>query len=441
MRRGLLAVAAGSAVALAGAAPAAAQLLAFADEGGRLLRVTDVPVRAAGSVVVDWGSDAARGTVTMRLPARGELSLIESLVGGRRAYTGYLSFGRALPFARTSGAARVRRGSALCADALAGLPFAELENDRGRMELGLRALGEYGGLFGTRCAGPVFEDVERLLPVSRVPIRQLRRGRMRIRLAADAGFSAHGMTGTVRSTLSLTLGSPRTTDLTRTRRPARRGRRGTLLVISGFRIVSVSGEVTGDLLGSADPVECAPLDSCGMAGTLRLAPRLREGDAYLTAVSPEGASRRALRAAVGLAPGGARPGIFTFGAGSWEGDGTVETTVGRPDEPPCTDAATLHGGGLTFDVDGTSVRVAYDPGHEAPPRTRCPGPLLPATYDAAGPVAAATVPLSDFARRRVELRLTRPATVQDDGWGFRTAPSLTVVLERTGVDEQELPGP
>lgn len=428
MRRAVLVATLAAAAPLAGAAPAPAQLIITRGGDEPTVRTTDIPVRPSGEVVVHWRSADAEGTFTWRLPPRGDLTLIRQRAGGRPTLIGHLSFaGSGLaPAGGGHAATRVRRGAALCADTTFAGAFAELENDRGRMELGLRELGEFS-LLRSRCAGPLFEDVQRLLPVVRIPAAQLRRGRMRVRLAADSVFETRGISGTVRSTLSLALGAPRTEGPrgeVRDRTSLRRER----LLSTEFRVVSVTGEIGGDVAGAADRAACAPLDSCGLTGTLRLAPRAREGEGFLNAFAERPLPRSALRAAVGLGPGGRPPHVLAFGGVSWEGEGTIETALARDGEPACADSATLAAGALQLTIAGTRVRATYEGGLVTQLRTRCPGPLF--DLGLSSPLAAVDVPLTDFGRRRVELRLTQPQTLLDDGWSLTTRPALTVVLER-----------
>jgi hypothetical protein len=430
VRRALVAAALTLAAAPAAAAPAQAPPVFIVDgaDGG-------IPVRASGGVVVDWHSDPATceplgrcgldGVVAWRVPRDGSLRVF----GRGRDAAALLGLGEVLEDTGAAATARVRRGPNLCADASPVEALTFLERERGGFPVGL-GREVLAAILGTRCAGPALEDVVDAVPSVRVPLARLRRGRTTIRVRGEGTFAAHGLRGTVTSTLALRLGRPRPD---RRRSPSPFPRRRVRYVVNRFRVAEVRGEVALDVAGADDPRECAPLDSCGLAGVLRLVPRATAGSAELVAVAPARVSRRSLRAAVGLAPGRAPAGVLAFGAAHWAGPGVVATAVGRPDDAvPCRDAVALRGGLVLFEPAGARLEVSYH-ALGAPSRTRCPGPALPAALGT--PLATGDVPLRALGARRVELPLTEPGRVVDDGWAAESRPSLTLVLERREVVE------
>ncbi len=425
------------------AAPSAAtaQLSAVYAGEGRILSVTEIPVRASGALSVTWSSDPATcaavgrcgldGTVTWTVPRGGSIAVIEQLVDGRRRRDALLSL-RDPVATGVSLRARVRRatadGTRICTDAAEGASFMQLTADRGRVGFGL---GEPGNeqLIATRCAGPAMEDVEAALPVLRVPLSRLTRGRTRLRLAGEGTFVAAGLRGLAASSLGLRLGRPRSERYAGGDRRPTTGRRYRTLEVR-YRIAEVRGDVGVDLAGATEPAECGLLDACGVTGTLRLTPALTEGELFVTAEAPASRGSRALQAAVGLAPGPAAPGVEVFGGGYLEGPGRSDVSLARPEGgPPCTDSAPLESAAVMLQPRGDRLRVTFEPGLV---RTRCPGPVA-GYFTEAG---AGELPRSAFAAPRVELRLDAPTTFTDQGWTATSRPALTVVLERVSVRER-----
>ncbi len=402
----------------------------FVDDGAG-----GVPVRASGSLVVEWSSDpetcapvgrcGVEGVTAWRVPGDGSLH-----VHGRgRDAEATLYLSDVLDGLRASAWSRVRRGTRVCADVAEAGVYAEFEQRRGRLPVGFDE-ETISGALTTRCGGPVAEDVAGAIPSLAVPAERLRRGRTTLRLGGTGTFAAHGLRGTVRSTLALRLGAPRAPR-------ARHSPGGFAIrqVVNPFRVAAVTGEVALDVAGSADERECAPLDSCGLGGVVRLVPRLTRGSGNLVAFAAPRVPRARLRAAVGLA-GGRRARALAVGGVTWAGPGLLVSSVGRSEDAvPCRDSVALRRGGLSLSPRGATVRVAYEPLAVNTTRTRCPGPALGA---AARPLATADVPLAAFGRRRVEIALTGPARFEDDGWSVAARPSLTVVLERLPAVERVL---
>lgn len=394
----------------------------------------DIPLRSAGSLVVEWASDPAtcaelgrcglEGVTTWRAPRRGSLRLFPPSHGPA---SGILSLGDFFSAGGSIASSRVRRGRHLCADATGAESFAFLEADRGRIPFGLRPV--LPGVLVTRCGGPVLEDVEGVVPSVAVPYARARRGRMRVDVNGGGEFASHGLRGIVRSTLSLRLGAPQRDA----RREQPRFRTHRVRYVSNrFRVAEVRGEVRLEVAGAAAEAECAPLDSCGMAGVLRVVPRATAGSAELLARVPARLGRRAALVAVGLRPGPVPRGRhLLFGAGRWAGAGMLVASVGRPDDPVnCRDSVLLRHGLLLAEPRGRRLRFSLHTGlaEALGARTRCPGPLATSTFDAA--LAVGELPLAHMRRRRVELTLRDARPLADDGWTIAARPDVTIVLER-----------
>jgi hypothetical protein len=407
--------------------------------GGDVVRQTSVPVTLDGGLSVDFHSDAATcavagrcglsGTVSWRPARKAQLYVIE----GKRSASAFL-FGppgfEGEPSALITAADVQRSGAAgngICADGNADAGSLQFTGDRTALAVGLGGREAADELLTTRCAGPRLADVRSALPARRIPVAALRRGQMTVDLRGEGPFAAGGFGGTVRSDLVLHLGRSKVERNT-SNGPGPRGVRERSLEVR-YRVASVTGGLTADVAGLADPAACGPLDACGLRGTETLAPRLRSGTASLYAYAPATRPPGALRAAVGLAPGGRGSGVQVFGNAQIDDRGEAIASIGRAGEAPCTDRVPLESTILNLAVRGTSVDVGVFPyaGQSTALRTRCPGPPL------ATVIAKATVPLRAFGRPRVTLRLRRGVTLQTDGYTARTRPDLTVVLERTGT--------
>jgi len=412
-------------------------------EGAHIVRTTEARVTSTGGLSVAFSSDPAtcaaagrcglEGTIAWRPGKGGTLYTLDFARGRRRTTVAQLLLGTPLnDLGALHVVARVHRsteaGQGECVDGTTGLAFLVLPVTRGAMTIGLRPHQGLGLELATRCAAPLLDDILAALPERRVAASAMRRGRQDVDLRAERAFTAGGLQGTVRSDLVVHIGVPKEERLPKEAAP--RGRRVRMLT-SEFAIERVSGRLALDVRGEPDPAACGVLDSCGLAGSAVLAPRATRGEAYLTALASARRGRRVLRAAVGLAPGGARA-VETYGTGSWTDRGTIEATIGRTGEPPCTDRGTLGQAALLLTTSGTRVDVVYAPGFGdgAALRTRCPGPVL------GTPLATASVPLRAFARRRVTLRLRRALPAGSDGYTVTARPDLTIVLRREKVTEQ-----
>jgi hypothetical protein len=435
--------------------------------GGRTLSAVQATLRVTGALTVDFHGDEASGCAAARLcgvsgtvtwsPA-GPATLLASgfRSHGKRYESAYLILGDESDSAhapRTS--ARVRRLAAgdaaagVCADvasqALSALGTAPRRGRAVEVRMvGLPAdAGASSEALRTRCAGPMSSDVGALLPSHLISERALLHGHRNLDYSAERPFAAHGLAGTLRSTLVLHVVGGQDVLADQTGQPPGRTRiRRTRYLDLTYRIERVSGQVVTGVSGLADPDLCGPFDACGLLGSVTVAPSASSGGALLEATASARHSRLDLRRAVGLAPGRRAKGISTFGYVSWSRDrGAVTSDLSRGGAPGCLDSEPLAGGGavtLSFTRSGVHVRYGESGnslGEPDPLRTRCPGPGI-GDVTGGGALATGTVPLRAFRGNRVTLRLTRGAAYRSDGYSGRSRSDVTVVLRRTRVAER-----
>jgi hypothetical protein len=291
----------------------------------------------------------------------------------------------------------------------------------------------------TRCAGPLSREVTAALPAPSLTLSALRRGKRTLDFGAQRPFTAGALSGTVTSTLALHLGAARHQP-THTAVPkgvrVRQVRRREVTV--GFAVERLTGTVPVDLAGATSDALCAPLDTCGLAGTLTVAPATAGGTGDLFADASATRTSRAVRAALGVAPGPPAPGLHPAGAVSFKGPrGTLSAQLER-DGGGCSDTVALPAGGtIGLAISGGRLHATYLTENDIaadPLRTRCPGPTL---ADVAGThaLAAGSVSLGALRARDVTLHLTQ-GTGFAGAWSGRSRPDLTLVLRRTRVTER-----
>ncbi len=224
----------------------------------------------------------------------------------------------------------------------------------------------------TRCAGPLPSDLRSALPAILLPA-VLHPG-LHITANGTKAFAAHGFAGTVTSSLLITVGATQTQPLITP---------GERLRSHRFRLVTVpivgvraAGALTARVNGSTNTAVCVLLDSCGVVGTLTVAPAPGVPHGFLTAQAPVSRPLRDVLTALGLATGGRAQGIGVLGTVSWPERGTVTAALDQSSD--CRDTAPLDTGTAILVADGGRTSAEYVPGGlEAPgPRTRCPGPML-----------------------------------------------------------------
>jgi hypothetical protein len=341
-------------------------------------------------------------------------------------------------------------GTHLCADArgtdYAGLPITAVGRRGFTFGLMPPSAGGAGRFFPTQvlpptnCGGPLPADVLRDLPTRKVTLADLRRGPTTIDLSDSVNFAAGGLAGTAESTVEVSVGRL----VTRTRRTPRREarprpspRRTPFRTVEvEYRVTDVTGSVPVDVL--ADPRTCAPLDVCGLSGSLGLTPGPAQGEAYLFVYGRW--PRQVLKRAVGLAPGRIPRNVRAYGYVQLEkATGTVAAALERDGAPACRDSAPVRAGALELSVRGRQVTalMAGFPGltQTDPLRTRCPGPLL-GDFGRPTRLAAGRIPLRAFGRRRLTLHLDTGTSARTPGFRVRSKPDLRIELVRER-DERE----
>jgi hypothetical protein len=283
----------------------------------------------------------------------------------------------------------------------------------------------------THCGGPLAADVLRGLPSRTVTLRRLVRGPTTIDLSGSTEFAAGGLAGTAVSSIEVRLEQMNARRARQRRPPRRRGARKRppiRTVRVEYRVAGVSGSARVDV--RADARTCAPLDACGLAGSVAATPGPAEGEAYLIAYGrlPKSALRRAL----GLAPGPRPRKARLYGYVELEGTGTVAAALDRDGTPACRDSVPLRGGTLELRVRGGNVTASFGGrggiGSDLL-GTRCPGPLA-ADLGSRGHLATGAIPLRAFGRRRLTIHLDRGASLTTTGFELRSRPDLKIELER-----------
>jgi hypothetical protein len=328
-------------------------------------------------------------------------------------------------------------------------PFAGYSTEARRgYSIELRAMGLAVPSFGasenlrTRCAGPMAGDVSALLPAHLIGQRALLHGGRRLDFSADRPFAAHGLAGTVHSTVAMrVIGGEQVLDEGSGGRTVRTHIVRHRALDVTYRVERVSGRVVAGVRGLADPDLCGPLDACGLMGSVTVSTSASAGEAHVNALASIRHSRRDLRRAVGLSPGPRPRGVSVSGFGVLQQQGTVTSDLTRAGAPDCSDSEPVTGpGSLLLDFTGNRAFARYGSGGDAfgglgdPLHTRCPGPGI-ADVVPSGALASATVPLRAFGDRRLTLRLTQGSAYGADGYSGRTHPDVTMVLRRTHVRE------
>ena len=410
-----LSVAVGAiAAAPAGAQTGTAVLFGFGGPtGATIISATDIPVSTTGELVVSFHGDLATGcaasglcgysgTVIVRLGS-GDLFVAKYRHGRATGYDGFLGLGLGLGQALT--VAHVERdGSGFCAD-VRRLDQSLAMNIRPGVAT-LSLLQPDGDVLATRCAGPLDGDLAGTVPRVTTPVRSLLRGRTRFNLRGKQSFASHGLAGTVTSTIVLRLGRPQRQPPSSIFPPGIRTQK-VRTVSEQLQAGAARGSLAALVGGTADATECELLDSCGLAGTLTLAPSFDHLSGSLHAVGPAKRPYRDFLAALGRGPGNPR-GIEVFGEIGWSQGGTVAEALTQAGT--CTDSAVLGGGAVILQPHGSGLVADYAP--ITAPRTRCPGPIVaPGETLATGALARA-----DLRRRTLKLSLSGGPAFQDDGY-------------------------
>lgn len=457
MKRALVpATVAACVLAVAWPAAASAQAVLFGGDGFRTVDLLLSPVRPSGLVTVSFHGDEASGcvaahlcgvsgTVTWKPSGVGLLFAYGMVEGGQRLENGFLTFGDDVSGAPTATSARVRRADnpdALCADA--GVPTSIANAvPRPGSSVAVSLTGSPGTdlagaeLLRTRCAGPMTADVASLLPVRSIGKGAMRRGGAKLDFSADGSFAAHGLAGTLHSTLVLRVGRARSEGGGGGGGGGRTQTIRTRFLEIDYRIEHASGQVATAVAGLSDPDLCGPLDACGLMGTVTLAPQASGGQGYVIAYGSARHSVRELRRALGLVPGPRPRGVRRAGFLSWDHDGgSVTSDLSRAGEPACADSAPVAGGGsVELGFAGSRIGAGYAAGFLGgadPLQTRCPGPNA-GDVSGGNQLATGHLPLQALRGGRLTIRLTNARGYSSDGYSGTSRSDLTIVARRTGI--------
>ncbi|MGH2910477.1 MAG: hypothetical protein ACRDK8_14440 [Solirubrobacteraceae bacterium] len=390
--------------------------------GDHLVSEVDMPVCVTGRLTVTFAGDPATGCATEGLcgysgtetfsPGSGnvgDLNVITTARHGHRSTSATLFVGGpgsplTSAVQRTVSTPTGTRTTA-CSDNVGGLTNLGGE---------LFTLGVRGGratidlahgqqpLLGSRCAGPLDVDLASAMPSRTVALGTLQRGETTIDLMGHGPFAAHGLTGTVSSTLVLTLGRPQHERQTPAVPKGPTQVRVAHSATVGYRITRLSGSAVSTVQSSAMPAVCGPFDACGLGGTITVIPgALARGSVFLsTAGLGSRAPDRELRAQLrGAGPASTR----LLGAGQAGVRGTVQAALTQGGGA-CSDSVALHQFTLRLARVGHWLTVSLAPSVSQaadPLRTRCPGPDLGTQR-----FAAASVPAAVLGRPAFTVRLS-----------------------------------
>lgn len=422
---------------------------------GRLVERSSQSLKLQGALEVEFrGTSEAGCVVAMTCDVTGTASYLPNGEGRlfvntfrrangslrRDASAFVFGFGRAAT--QTIGV--VRRGDQQCVDVrTAGDGSLQARLVNGALVLGLAPNPRdsfSGDLLRTRCAGPRAADVLAAIGTRRISRASAVGGRT-VSFAADAPFTAPGLSGTVRSSIRVVLARA-TRNVVRRRSARRRSlpRRvpRTRQLRVPLRLTRAQGEAVVDF--TADPSSCRRLDACGVTGSTTIRPRPPATPASLF-LSVRSRSRAAALATVGI--GDARPASVAFGGGgaNWADDaGTAETTAKRDGAASCNSRADpLGGGSLELRVDRASRRLTARLYGSGLGISRCAGPIaadLQSTsqFQGGAPIlASGSVPLTALRRPRQTITLTQGGTLAGPGYSGRVRSTISLLLERGHV--------
>jgi hypothetical protein len=409
--------------------------------GAKLLSVTNLQICVTGRLTVTFAGDSAAGcavdglcgyagTDTWEPENFGEVSFSTFEQRGRDFTVGTMIIGfpgdpvlSAVQHTQSTG------NAARCSDqGSGGGPSFSLPVSAGRVTVGLRAA--VTPLLGTRCAGPLDADVAAAMPVRTLRLRRLLRGRLSIDLTGSRRFAAHGLVGTVQSTIVVVLGRPQHPPQPPHSSPPTSGKRGRLAEAT-YRVTRVGGGAIATVRSSADPSVCGPFDACGLQGAIDVAPGSSAGGfVNLIAEAPLRRPRRDLLSAFGAARGGDPVGIRLRGGG---GLVSLRGTVGADltQANTCRDHVALREASIQLQQRSGRLEISVSPALTQaadPLRTRCPGPDL-GTHS----LTSASVPLGVIRRHASFTVALHGDSFSDGPYRITTRSTVTLTLRRERV--------
>ena len=411
----------------------------------KLVSETDLPVCVTGHLTVTFAGDPASGcssnglcgysgTETWTPENFGDMTISTFKRHGRRYRAATLLLGgpgspvrSAVQHVQATGATTACSDSSQGGDGFFSVPV------RGaRVTVGLDHSDT--PLLGTRCAGPLAADMAAALPSRTVNVNAILRGGVTIDLTGGGTFAAHGLAGTVRSTLVLVVGRPHRSSGARPGSPPPGLTRSRLINVT-YRITHVGGGATASVSSSALTAVCGPFDACGLQGTIDVMPGSASGGSvFLTAVAPISRPKRDLLAALGAAGAGNPSGIRLLGGGQASTHGTV--TADLTQAGACRDQVELAHTQIQLHRRADRLEISVSPGTSQaadPLRTRCPGPELGSRQLTSG-----SVPLSALRHRSFTVAL-RGGSFSDGPYRVTTQSTLSLTLRRAGIKMQIVP--
>ncbi len=414
--------------------------------GGRLVSETDVPVCATGQLTVTFAGDPASGcsdnglcgyagTETWTPADVGDVAISTFERHGRRSMAATMILGG--PGSPVRSAVQRVQASGMttaCSDSSqGGNGFFSVPVRGARVTIALAQAD--APLLGTRCAGPLDADLAAALPSRSVSVNTILHGNASIDLTGGGRFVAHGLAGTVRSTLVLMLGRPHRYSGARQGSPPPGVKRRRLAEVT-YQVTHIGGSATASVRTSTLAAVCGPFDACGVQGTIGIVPGTasRRSSVFLAATAPLSRPKRDLLAAVGAAESGNPSGIGVQGAGEAFMRGTVTadlTQAGR-----CHDQVTLLQAQIQLRRRANRLQVSVSPERSQavdPLRTRCPGPELGSHRLTSG-----SVPLSALRHRSFSVDL-RGGSFSDGPYEVTTQSTLALTLRRAAIRTQIVP--
>jgi len=413
--------------------------------GGTALSTTDVGVQVSGELTVSFHGDPEAGcaayglceysgTITVH-PRSGDL-LVQRLRPHHR-----IAYFAALALAPGQwaymGAAQVDRSTpgqqgGTCADAQTGQLGSLSQASVHGSSLTIAVLVRGGSLLTTRCAGPLDGDLAGVSPRATISARAALHGRTTLDLSGTRTYAAHGFAGTITSTLVLRLGNPTRSASSAPAFPPGLKTQRVRTVTEHLDLTRVAGGVTAAVQGTADPIVCRLLDTCGMSGTLSLAPVKRGATAEVLAMGPASRPYGDFLAALGLNPSGRSRGITVLLTVSL--DGYVSAGLNQSGGS-CTDTAPT--GELALLLGGVGHRLIGRAVSAGSWRTRCPGPM----FSNGSPLLSASLPQSSLGRRQFTIDVRGTGSLEDDGYAATVHGRLSLDLRRARITQQVITEP
>lgn len=413
--------------------------------GSKLVSQTDAPVCVTGGLTVTFAGDpttgcAARGlcgyagTETWQPEGVGDLAVATYAQGGRRSTTATMILGDpGNPVLAAVHRSQATGTTTACTDRRQdGDGFFSLRVSGARVTVDLRQ--PFEPLLGSRCAGPLDADVAAALPSRTLGLKQVVRGDATIDLTGTGRFAAHGLAGTVRSTIVLVLGRPHRASGSGESSPPAGVRRSRVALVT-YRVTHIGGSAIATVQSSAVAAVCGPLDACGLTGEIDVAPgTLSGGSVSFIATAPLRRPTRDLLTALGVASGGNPSGIGVEGGGDASVRGQVIADLAQGGI--CHDQAGLRQVGIQSREHAGRLEISVSPDisqADDPLRTRCPGPDLGSHQ-----LTTTSVPLSVLRHPTVTIA-AHGGAFSDGPYRVATQSTLSLTLRRIGIRTQIVP--